>query len=226
MAITFLAAVNSTLTDASIIQSDLASFTSTAHQVDVDVMLRSWNDAIDELYRFGNSPMRGETAISTFTLAADTSAYSLAADFVTMTGNPVGSTDNDVLKPYPGGFEQLRVDLPDRTDFAGAPTRWAINPTDGNLEIDATPTSSENGNIYTYEYEKDQDLAATGDTFPFNDEVVRALRDAVVQLFSRKRKASFDEGIYNVSMARAAHKLRNRAANRTYGPGRAQIRRS
>ena len=225
--LTFLAAVNATLKRVQMIEGasgELTTFTDSARQTSVDIMLDVWNEVLDELFKLSED-FEGEIAESSFTLVADKIDYSLATDYVRMIGNPVEPTNVYVLTPYPGGYKQLRIDQPDRTDFTGSPRHWVVSPLDGDLEIDSTPTSEEAGDIYTYMYEKGIDLAATGDTFPFDDEIVRSLYAAVAQAWSRERNQQFDEGIYLASMARAAQKLRNTPTPNQYGVRRAAGRR-
>lgn len=217
--LTFLNAVNASLKRVQMIEGssgELSSFTDSARQTSVDVMLDVWNEVVDELFKLSED-FEGEIAESTFDLATDTVAYTLATDYVRMIGNPVDATNKRVLTPYPGGYKQLRVNRPDRTDFTGAPLHWAVSPLDGDLEIDVTPTSEENGDTYTYMYEKGVNLSGTTDTFPFDDEITRSLYAAVAQAWTRERNQQFDEGIYNASLARAAQKLRNTPTPKHYG---------
>lgn len=203
---TFLEAVNATLKETRIIAGsagELTTFTDSARQADIDLMLKSWNDVLRFMRRFGI--FTGETAESTITLATGVDGYSLASDYERMVGNPIDGTNKQELWPYPGGFLQLRSDRKDRSDYKGLPRNWVINPTSGELEIDTQPTSSEDGRVYTYVYEKTIELTLITDTFPFSNETVDALQDAVVQTFQRKTMGQFDKGVFNLSLSTAVH---------------------
>lgn len=222
MAITFLTAVNDTLKLGGVIQGtagELASFTDASRQTEIDVMIRSWNEVIHDLRTTG--VLKGETASGTITLAAADYDYSLASDFEIMVGDPIDSTNANYLHPYPGGWLQLRYDRPDRTDFEGLPYFWAINPNNGLLEIDTSPTSNEAGRAYSYIYEKAINLTAAADTFPFTDTAVYRLYDAVVEKFNLMRKDKFRGPVYQASLARAAHFARQLPRRSSWGPGNA-----
>ena len=218
MAISFLAAVNETAKQVKIVQGssgELTTFTDSARQSEIDVLLRSWNDAIDELYKV--EALQGEQAESTITLVLDTREYSLASDFIQMVGDPIDETDGFYLREYSGGYEKMRLDQLQPSDFDGRPNFWCINPTTGDLRVDTNPQSAEVGAVYKYLYEKRINLTATTDTFPFNDDVVDALQDAVSEIWQRKRRRQFDETIYQSSMSRAMSFLRPTRLRRSYG---------
>jgi hypothetical protein len=219
VAISLLTAVNATLKRVSIIEGssgELTTFTDSARQTSVDVMIDVWNEVVDTLYSLADS-LEGETASSTFTLALNDREYALASDYVRMIGNPINSTNNRILFPYPGGYQQMLVDQLDETQFTGAPLRWVVNPNNGEIRVDSHPTSSEVNDVYTYQYEKALNLSVVGDTFPFGDEIVQSLYPAVAQAWTRERQQQFDQGIFNASLARAAQKLRNTPTPRFYG---------
>lgn len=213
--VTFLAAVNATLKRVGMIagsSGELTTFTDSARQHDVDVMIQAWNEVLDQFRILGATD--SIIASSTITLLTNTRTYAKATDFVRMAGNPVNPTNNHVLLPYPdkgagSGWLQHRVDYPDPADYQGQPTYWMINPVTGFIDVDSTPTSDENGDVYTYVYEKAVNLTATGNTFPFDDEVVRALIPAVAQVWQRDRNHQFDEGMFNSAMTQAARMLRH-----------------
>lgn len=225
--VTFLAAVNATLKRVSMIagsSGELTSFTDSARQTDVDVMRDAWNDVLDELRDVG--ALDGQIDEGTITLATSDRSYALASTAYRIIGNPVNATNNHVLFPYPdrgagSGWLQFRQDTPDPTDRQGQPRYWMLNPTTGEIEIDSTPTSDENGDVYTYAFEKAVNLTATTDTFPFDDEVVRMLYSAVAEVWNRDRKAQFDEARYMRSMARATRALNQRPGSRRWGLRRA-----
>lgn len=218
MAYTFLQAVNVTAKQVKIVQGssgEFSSFTDSARQSEIDVLLQSWNDVIDELYKV--EALQGEQAESTFTLVADQREYSLASDFVQMVGDPIDETDGFILREYRGGYEQMRIDQLKPADFDGRPNYWCINPTTDDLRVDTNPQAAEAGAIYKYLYEKRINLTSTTDTFPFKDDVVDALQDAVSEIWQRKRRRQFDETVYQSSLSRAMSFLRPMRLRRSYG---------
>lgn len=223
---TFLQKINSSLKRVKSIQGssgELSSLTDSARQSDIDTMIRCWNDAIAELYK--GSDMRGELAESTFTLVAGTTEYSLASDFIQMIGNPIDATNDNELLPYGGdalgGYLKLRSDRKDPTDYEGRPRCWVLNPINGKIRVDATPTASEADEVYTYVYEKRLSLSAAANTFPFDDTVADALEGAVVELWKAEKTGQVLADLYSASMARAANFLRGTPMRTHYGARRA-----
>jgi len=218
LAYTFLQAVNATAKRVKLIQGsagEFASFTDSARQTELDFLLVSWNDVIDTLYNMGH--LQGELAESSFTLVTGTREYDLASDFIQMAGDPVDPTNENTLTHYPGGYRQMRLDQRDSTDYSGRPRRWARNETNGKIRVDSTPTASENGDVYTYLYDKRINLTAITDTFPFSDDVVDALQAAVSQTWQRERRGQFDEAAYLTGLANAAAFLRSVPLKEAYG---------
>ena len=215
MAYTFLQAMNTSLKQAGEINSDLSSFTDSGIQRAIDVMIQSWNDAIDHLFSLG--VFRGEQASSSFTLVTGTTEYSIASDGIDVSSNPVDETNNNVLTPYPGGFDRLRQDKPDLSDYSGRPRHWTRNPVNDKIVIDTTPTSDENGDVYTYLYTKRINLSATTDSFPFTDDVVDALQHAVLEIYQNKMKNRNLDPLLNASFLRAVNFLSTKPRRNRYG---------
>jgi len=218
--------VNETLKRASVIQGSsgvLTSFTDTARQTEVDMMLSSWNDVIDDLYSVPGIE-RGQTAEGSITLSTSGTdsgrEYSVPSDFVDVIGNLVNEENSYLLKPFPGGFEAMRIARADPDDFQGQPSWFVIEPVNGNIRIDTTPTADEEGDIYEFTYQKAINLTATTDLFPFDDEVVRTLQDAVWQtwVLRRKSRADFLESVFQRSVSRAAAMLSGGPVKKGYGP--------
>jgi hypothetical protein len=200
---------------ARITQSDLSSFTVSSKQSELDTVKELWNDVISLLYSAGDLPK--EMGSSTITLLTSTSAYDLAADFEIMEGDPVDSTNNQILKPYPGGWLKFREDVPDVTDYTGLPTMWMIRDTDGKLLINTSPNSEFNGRVYTYVYRKRINMSATTDTFPFSDTVVDLLVAPVVQAYSLDAKERFVNPLFVTGLALAAQAVRQQSQPDKWG---------
>lgn len=224
-ATTFLEAVNATLKLVGIIQGDsgaLTTFTDTARQTDIDVMLQAWNDTLDELFKIGNYP--GEQEENNITLSSGVGEYTLATDYTKIIGNPINSANRRIIYPSPWTFEQLRHRQPDPSIFTGRPLYWLINPTNNKMRFDKQATSEEDGDVYTYINEIRSNLSATGDTFPVSDEAVDRLKSAVAQVWSSTQKSQFNEGVYQASMSRAADVLARIKRRTKYGVRSSRLR--
>ncbi len=224
MAYTLLQATNKVLKRVGLIQGssgELTTLTDSARQTDVDIAVSSWNDVIDELYKAGKLP--GEMDTGTFTLSTSGTdsgrEYAVDADFVAMAGNPIDPTNSRTLYPYPGGYFKMREMLQNPSDFEGKPSYWVISPVSGNIRIDTTPQTADDGDIYTYVFEKIRNLSLAADTFPFNDGAVNALVDAVSQTWRmhRKGRSEFVPELYQASMTRAMRMVRGEQPRETYG---------
>ncbi len=82
MATTFLTAVSDSLIRAKEFRSAISSFTDTAKQQEIDVMIQVWNEAIDDMMALGVWP--GDVAEGSITLVTGTKEYSTETDFVAM----------------------------------------------------------------------------------------------------------------------------------------------
>lgn len=187
---TLLDMINRTLKRGKIIQGDtgaLTSLTSSQHQHEIDVTVQIWNEVIHEL--FSRGAIQNEVKEGTVTLATDTREYSLPTDFEAMSGETamdrvmVNASKNNLLHEYPGGYPRMYVAQPDPSDFTGQPSHYAINPTNNKFRMDRTPTSTENGDAYTFLYDKRIEVADAGDSLPFSDTVADGLLPVAVELF-------------------------------------------
>lgn len=214
---TFLQAINESLKRVGLIQGDageLTSFSDSARQTDIDIMIQVWNEVIQGLYFF--EPQPKEVGESTFTLVTDTREYDVASDFEGFVTDPLQETDGYQLYQYPGGYIRMVADQLIPSNYTGRPVYYVVNPQNGKIRLDASPTASENGEVYTYRYTKSLEMANTTDTFPFSDQVVRNLYPAVKQMWNRHRKETFDRGIFNASMALAQKTLNTHELRKTY----------
>jgi len=231
MARTLLQAVNKVLRRVGEIDTDLTTFTVSANQNEIDTTIQAWNEVIDDLQSLGSWP--ASVGEGTITLVASTKTYAAAADFDGIADDPTGrpvmldTTNGRYLYEFPGGWDGMRRAQLVPANHTGTPNFWAVNKTDGTIELDNAPTSADAGNVYRYIYNKQLDLAATTDTFPFLDDVIDTLIPAVVQVFRRDRKGAWERGaatagfntrLYNSSLSRAAKKLARFPPRRQYGP--------
>lgn len=206
MAKSLLNAVNEILKRASVVAGDagaLTTLTDSARQVDIDQAVQVINEGIDALYVTCELPFPSGQGESTVTLATGTRAYSLASGLLRMRWPLVDKTNTQFIFEYPNGYNALLLLDPEQND-TGTPYFAAIRPTDGMLHMDRAPTATENGRIYTYQYDKNIGLSAASDTVPFNDAVFRAMVPAWVQLWKRERRNEFDTALYRSAFAQAA----------------------
>ena len=220
MAKTLLNAVNEILKRAGQIAGDsgeLTSLTQTARQTEVDVAVQVVNEGIDELYNVTSIPFPQEQAEGTITLATDDRSYELASDLVKMRFPLRDKTNNQRIWEFSGGYNAI-LELDIEQDDTGLPHWAAINPVNGELYLDRTPTSIENGRVYTYQYDKDLVLTLQGDTVPFKDIVFRAMVPAWLQLWKRERRNEFDGDLFQVSIGRASSYLTQVQARTSYNP--------
>lgn len=217
---TLLNAVNEIFRRVGLIAGDaglLTSLTDSARQVSVDQAVQAINEVIDELYSTTNTALPNEQAESTITLATGTRAYSLATDLSQLRWPLRDKTNSQFIIPFPGGYDAL-LNLDIEQDDTGLPHYGAIRPTDGKLHLDRAPTSTDNGKVYTYQYDKNTALSLLTDTVPFGDPVFRALIPAFVQIWKREARNQFDEALMKGSMGRASRLLTQQQERSSWSP--------
>jgi hypothetical protein len=227
---TLLNSVNEIFRRVGMIQGDaalLTSLTDQSRQRSIDIAVQVINEGIDELYSTSALPMPSGQAESTFTLATGTRSYTLATGLVRITPYDTDGQDGTVwaidktntqfIYEYPGGYNGLLLRDPEQDD-TGLPYWAAINPTDGTLQVDRAPTSAENGNVYTYQYEKELTLTSASDTVPFGLSVFRAMVPTWVQLYRRDQQNEFDLDLFKANMGRAARLLSRIMPDSDYCP--------
>jgi hypothetical protein len=220
MAKTLLNAVNEILRRVGMVQGDdslLTSLAVSARQRSIDIAVQVVNEGIDELYSTTDIPQPNGQAESTITLVSSQRTYTLASDLVRIRWPFVDETNTQFLYPALGGYNDLLLLDPEQDD-TGLPMFAAIRPTDGLLYLDRTPTSVEDGRIYTYQYDADLSLSDAGDTVPFNDAVFRAMVPAWVQLWKREQNNEFDGDLFKVDIGRAARLLTKAQPRTDYSP--------
>ena len=181
--LTLLNAVNATVWRAGISAKTLTAFTGQGADQDIAVLVQSWNDIVHHILRALTPAERRSTA--NLTLVTDIREYdfddaALPSDVEKIVWPLHDETNGYYILEYPGGYERMRNVQLQPANWTGRPLFAAINPTNGKLRLDRIPTSDENGDVYVMLYDKSVNLAATTDTFPFSDDVVRALYGPVV----------------------------------------------
>ena len=222
---TLLNGVNELLKRVSALDSDsgeLSTLTDSARQTWIDIAIQAWNEVLDELYSAARVSKPNQLSSSTITLVTDTRAYSPASDVIVFRReyHLYDTTNNHYINLLGNeGYEQIILGDPEEDD-TGLPSLAAIRPTDGKIYLNRSPTSDENGNIYTYRYDKDLELTAAADTFPFSNAVFRALIPAASELWKLEMHNSFQQGLFNASIGRAARLLSQIPARESWGPVR------
>ena len=217
MSTTLLTAVNDVLNRTGIISASgtVSSLTNSGKQVYIDLIVQIWNETIDYTCNQMGIPHIGETGSSTVTLVNGTREYTLPSDLVQIRWPLVDTTNGHYIWEWPGGYERMRIDQFIPADWTGLPYAAAINPTTGDLRMDRTPTSAEDGFAYDVLYDKDLVMSASTDTVPFSDACYRALMPVVTEVFERRNRNDFDEKEWRENMARALS-FANKAVRRTH----------
>lgn len=220
MAKTLLNCVNEILKKVAIIHGDsglLTSLSSTSRQRSIDIAIQVVNEGIDELYTTSELPLPLSQAESTITLVTADRSYSLATDLVQMRWPLIDKTNNQYIYKFAGGYNTLLLLDPEQDD-TGLPYYGAISPVTGELYLDRAPTSAENGNVYTYQYDKDLELDQAADTVPFGNTTFRAMIPVWEQLWRRSQQKDFDADIYRMSLGRAARTVTRMQPTSDYCP--------
>ncbi len=226
MAKTLLNGVNEVMKRAKLIQGDsgtLTSLTDSPRQVWIDQIVQTWNEVMEELYSVSDVPMPTELSESTITLIDGTRNYTLDT-FNTLNWPMIDETNGQYIYEQVGGYSALWKSQPIPSTYTGLPLYGAIRETDGDLYLDRLPTASEAGLVYKYRYHRDISVSTAAATFPFKDEVFRALVPAVTALFKAENRKDAAVGFAD-NMGRAARLLSNAHVRSHYGPQRFRSRR-
>lgn len=150
---------------------ELASLTDSQRQTSIDLAIQAWNESVIDLYDISEMQMPNEMATSNIMLITSTRAYTLPTDLVMIRYPLIQETNGYTIYEYGGGWDQMRRDQLQPSNYTGRPSLGCIRPSDGKLYLDRTPTSVDNGLQYTLTYDKSLIMSLAADTFPFNDEV-------------------------------------------------------
>jgi hypothetical protein len=202
---TLLQGVNDVLNRTGILSAsgELGSLSNLGKQVYIDLAIQIWNETVDDTCDMLGIPRPGETGSSSVTLVTGTREYDLPSDLVQIRWPLIDQTNGNYIQEYPGGYEQMRIDQQIPADWLGLPYAAAINPTTGDLRLERTPTSTENGLVYNMFYDKDLVMDSASDTFPFVDAVYRAIMPVVAASWEKKKRNDFDLQEYRHQLSRA-----------------------
>lgn len=225
MSTTLLTGVNDVLKRIGEIAGDagaISSFTDSSRQRAIDTVIMLWNEAVYALYALGS--FRGEVKEGDITLVSGSREYDAETDFQQFAGQDyetrvlVNAENGFVLHEYKGGYLQMYRDQPDPSDYAGQPSHWALSEVNGKIRLDATPQSDQDGDIYTYLYEKRIALTVTTDTFPFPDTVYDSMRPMVAEVARNELQGKARSADWAQNAAKNAVKLLAQGkAKSTYG---------
>lgn len=221
MAKTLLDGVNEILRKKNLVAGDaalLTSLTDSSRQSWIDVAIQVINEGIDEVYSIAQKSLPNQMVEATITLVNGTKAYALPSNLVRMHWPLVNRVTSLFIQQYATGYEgMLLVDL--RQVFTGLPLYAAIRASDNYLVLDRTPTATENGYVYNYQYDKDTGLSLATDTMPFNNAVFRAMVPVWTQTWERqKRTTDYDIRALKENQGRAARLLTENQPSETYNP--------
>jgi hypothetical protein len=220
MAKTLLNGVNEVLKRVNEIAGDAAALTTlldSARQHPIDLTVQVINEGVIKLYALPGLSLPKRQASSTITLVTSTRAYALAADVVTLHWPLIDRTNSQIIQQYPGGYNEMLLDDLEQDD-TGLPQYAVIRPTDGYLYVDVAPTSTENGRVYTYQYDKSLLMTTAAATMPFTDEVFTAMVPAWVQLYKREKRNEFDTDLFRNALGEAARMVSQNPPRDSYSP--------
>ena len=220
MAKTLLNGVNEVLKRVQATDSDnaITALTGNAKQATVDIAVQVLNEVIDQLYEEAKYPLPKSTSSSSITLVTGTKSYALQSNLVRLQWPLLDQTNGKYLYPYPGGYLKMFESQDVPANYTGESNVAAINPEDGLLYLEKTPTANENGRVYAYNYEYDFTLSSASDTFPFSDAVFRAVVPAAAQMVKAEMQNKFNEGLFRLSIGRAARLLKMEPQRDSYLP--------
>lgn len=217
---TLLNAVNEIFKRVNAISGDAAALTSlvdSSRQHPIDVAVQVVSEGIDELYSATHISLPKGQAESTITLATGSREYPLAGDFIAMYWPMIDRPNSQYLFEWSGGYNKMLLLDPQQT-FTGLPQWGCISPITGNIRVDRAPTTVENGNVYTYEYERDLVLVNPTDQVPFSNACFRSMVPAWVQLYNRGMRNEFDQALYMASIGRASRFVTEAQQRTSYSP--------
>ena len=191
---TFLQAVNEIFRRNGIIRGDtdtISTFSDTTHNASTQIAILAVQDELADLVSDTLIPY--EKTSSTITLATSTRTYSLAADFIRFYGVPsfYRAAENRRVYEYPGGEEALRMNIYDFQTVTGDFNFWYWDSTTTKkVGVYQVPTTAENGEVWTYDYEKSVAVSTVSDVLPFHtDDESRAF----VSMAGRRFKYMFED---------------------------------
>lgn len=175
---TLLECVNRILRMNAIIRGDtdpVVTFSDTAHNASLNIAIIAVQNELIRLVAKRLIPKERSTSGS-ISFVTNTRTYDLASDFIRFYGTPhfYNATQNRQIYEYPGALQKLQTDIFNYETQYGHPNWWYWEPVDStNKKVGffTVPSSSENGQAWTYDYEASVMVSSASDNLPFhNDE--------------------------------------------------------
>lgn len=175
---TLLDCINRILRSEAIIRGDtdtVTALTQTQHSASLNLAVVAIQNEIVDLIATKMIPKERKTTGS-IGLTTQTRTYSLATDFTAFWGEPhfYNASQNRQIYEYAGGLERLQIDIYNYATQYGQPNWWYWEPgqtTYKQVGFFQVPSSAENGQAWTYDYQASVLVSNGGDSLPFhNDE--------------------------------------------------------
>lgn len=240
MAMSFLDCVNRILRLNGLIRGDtdvLTSFADTTHNSSSNIAQIAVQDEIAELAGRGLLPYQHKEQ-QALTLLTGTRAYTFPNDFVQLWGEPCffyDASQNNQINEYPGGENQLRIDIQTyRTDPGYPFWFYFLTGTTRQVAFYPVPDASVNGKVLTYDYSADVNVLASTDPIPLTTtDQQYAFSDMAARRFKFIYEGKIDlpvdsDSVYREARSRLFNLLRAKPASTRYGkvyiPGSALVR--
>jgi hypothetical protein len=153
----------------------VSSFSDVAHNASLNIGIVAIQNELTRLIAKRLIPKERNTSGS-ITFATNTRTYDLATDFVRFYGVPhfYNVAQNRQIYEYAGGLPKIQVEIFNYDTQYGQPNWWYWEPVDStNKKVGffLVPSSTENGQVWTYDYEQSVMVTVAADSLPFhNDE--------------------------------------------------------
>jgi len=207
---TLLEAINRILRKNAIIRGDtdlVMTLSDTQHNASLNLAVVAIQDELVKLIAERLIPSERKTTGSV-TFVTEQRTYALAADFTRFYGYPhfYRAADNRQIYEYAGGLEGLQITYYDYATQYGDPLWFYWEPTSTKkVGFFQVPSSSENGDQWTYDYEGSVMVSASSDTLPFhNDEE----NYSFTEMCSRRFKFAWEDVKNEVDIAAVLEKDR------------------
>jgi hypothetical protein len=192
---TLIDAINRILRKNAVIRGDtdlVSTLADTQHNASLNLAVVAIQDELVKLIAERLIPSERKTTGS-ITFATQTRTYALATDFIRFFGVPhfYRATENREIFEYDGGLEALQVTYFNYATNYGNPVAFYWEPASTKqVGFFQVPSLSENGNVWTYEYEGSVMVSVASDTLPFhNDEE----NYSFIEMCSRRFKYAFED---------------------------------
>jgi len=192
---TLIETINRILRKNAIIRGDtdlVVTLSDTQHNASLNLAVVAIQDELVKLIAERLIPSERKTT-GTITFVTEQRTYSLATDFTRFFGLPhfYRATDNRQIYEFPGGLERLQIGYYDYATQYGDPIWFYWEPTSTKkVGFFQVPSSAENGDAWTYEYEGSVMVSAVSDTLPFhNDEE----NYSFTEMCSRRFKFAYED---------------------------------